>query len=243
MGRLAEETAQLVEGLFESYGYWVVFFGTFLENTLFLGLLVPGVLVMLLAGLSAHEGMLSLPVVIVLGIAGTVAGDTVSYVIGRLGWHRFLARLGGERFHRWSEGLRQPIMRWSVLFVLFYHFAGYSRVVGPAMAGVLRMPARRWLPLDMIGASLWVTAFVMEGYVLGRLGITLDSTRGNFRVFEWLLFAAFAGWIVILAFSAWRLLRQRRLILGQEGVPADPAGGPTPLPALVDIGEDRPLSR
>lgn len=243
MGRLAEETARLVESLFESYGCWVVFFGTFLENTLFLGLLVPGVLVMLLAGLSAHEGMLSLPVVIVLGIAGTVAGDTVSYAVGRLGWHRFLARLGGERFQRWSEGLRRPIMRWSVVFVLFYHFAGYSRMVGPAMAGALQMPARRWAPLDYAGASLWVTFFVMHGYILGRLGVTLDPAQGNFRLFEWLLFAAFVAWIIVLVVSTPRLLRQRRLILGRERVAADPPGGPTPSPALVDIGEDGPPSR
>lgn len=243
MGRLAEETAQLVEGLFESYGYWVVFFGTFLENTLFLGLLVPGVLVMLLAGLSVHEGMLSLPVVIVLGIGGTVSGDTVSYVIGHLGWHRALTRLAGDRFDRWSEGLRQPIMRWSVLFVLFYHFAGYSRVVGPAAAGILRMPARRWVPLDYAGASLWVTAYVMVGYVLGHLGLTLDSTQGNFRVFEWLLFAAFVTWIIILALSAPRLLRRRHLILAQAGVATEPPAGPTPSPALVDVGEDRAPSR
>lgn len=239
MDRLAEESAQLVEGLFQSYGYWVVFLGTFLENTLFLGLLVPGVLVMLLAGLSAHEGMLSLPVVVVLGIAGTAAGDTVSYVIGRLGWHRALTRLAGDRFNRWSEGLRQPIMRWSVLFVLFYHFAGYSRVVGPAAAGILRIPARRWVPLDYAGASLWVTAYVMAGYVLGRLGLTLDSTQGNFRIFEWLLFAAFVTWVIILAISAPRLLRQRRLILGQEGVATESPRSPTPSPALVDVSEDR----
>jgi membrane-associated protein len=241
--RLAEESARLVEGLFNSYGYWVVFFGTFLENTLFLGLLVPGVLVMLLAGLSAHEGTLSLPAVIVLGVAGTVAGDTVSYVVGRLGWHRALTRLAGDRFNRWSEGLRQPIMRWSVIFVLFYHFAGYSRVVGPAAAGILRMPFRRWVPLDYAGASLWVVVYVMAGYVLGHLGLTLDSTQGNFRVFEWLLFAAFVTWIIILALSAPRLLRQRRLIFGREHVATEPPTGPAPSPALVDAGDDSPPSR
>ena len=231
LDRLAEETVELVEGLFESYGYWVVFLGTLLENMLFLGLVVPGVLVLLLAGLSVHDGTLSLPLVLALGIAGTIMGDTASYVIGRLGWHRALIRLAPERFHRWTEGLRQPVMRWSVLFVLFYHFAGYSRVVGPAAAGILRMPARRWVILDYAGATLWVTAFVMEGYVLGRLGISLDSTQDNFRLFEWLLFAAFAGWIVILAFSARRLLRQRHAI--DSGEP--PALAPR---RLADVGED-----
>jgi len=231
VGNLTQEIAQLVEDLFESYGYWVVFFGAFLENTFFLGLLVPGVFVMLLAGLSVHEGTLSLPPTLALGIAGTAAGDTVSYVAGRLGWHRILTRLGGERFNRWSEALRQPVMRWSVLFVLFYHFAGYSRMIGPAAAGILRIPARRWLPLDYAGASLWVTTHVMEGYVLGRLGVTLDSTQANFRIFEWLLFAGFATWIVILVFSARRLFRQRAAIAGQE--PARLAA-----PVMADAAED-----
>ena len=216
MDRLAQEIAQLIEALFESYGYWVVFLGAFLENTIFLGLLVPGNLVMLLAGLSAQEGLLSLPLAVGLGIAGTAAGDTVSYVTGRLGWHRLLTRLGGEGFNRWSERLRRPMMRWSVLFVLFYHFAGYSRLVGPAASGALRMPARRWMLLDYAGASLWVTTYVMAGYGLGHLGLTLDSTKGNFRIFEWLLFAAFVTWIIILAASTRRLMRRRRTAQEQE---------------------------
>ena len=216
MDRLAQEIAQIIEDLFESYGYWVVFLGAFLENTLFLGLLVPGALVMLLAGLSAQQGLLSLPLALGLGIAGTAAGDTVSYVIGRLGWHRLLTRLGGDRFSRWSEAIRRPIMRWSVLFVLFYHFAGYSRLVGPAASGALRIPARRWVPLDYAGASLWVTTYVMAGYALGHLGLTLDSSRGNFRIFEWLLFAAFVTWVIVLTTSARRLLRQRRTAPEQE---------------------------
>ncbi len=210
MERLAQEIAQLVESLFESYGYWVVFLGAFLENTLFLGLLVPGVLVMLLAGLAAQDGVLSLPLVVGLGIVGTAAGDTVSYAVGRLGWHRLLTRLSNDRFSRWSERLRRPIMRWSALFVLFYHFAGYSRLVGPAASGALRMPVRRWAALDYAGASIWVTTYVMAGYALGHLGLTLDSTQGNFRIFEWLLFAAFVTWVIILAGSTRHLLRQRR---------------------------------
>src|SRR4051794_39309322 len=69
--------ADSVRSLFDSYGYWVVFFGTLCENVLFLGLLIPGVLVILLAGLSAHEGSLSLHWAFLFGIAGTIIGDTI----------------------------------------------------------------------------------------------------------------------------------------------------------------------
>jgi membrane protein DedA with SNARE-associated domain len=69
------------------------------------------------------------------------------------------------------------------------------------------------VPLDYAGASIWVTTYMMAGYALGHLGLTLDSTQDNFRLFEWLLFAAFVTWVIILAASARRLLRQRRLAL------------------------------
>src|SRR5437660_11838651 len=59
-GSLIRWAADSVHSLFDSYGYWVVFFGTLCENVLFLGLIVPGVLVILLAGISAHEGSLEL---------------------------------------------------------------------------------------------------------------------------------------------------------------------------------------
>ena len=40
--------ADSVQDLFEEYGYWVVFFGTLSENTLLVGLIVPGALVVIL---------------------------------------------------------------------------------------------------------------------------------------------------------------------------------------------------
>src|SRR5687768_3262852 len=83
--------ADSVQSLFDSYGYWVVFFGTLCENTLLVGLIVPGALVVVLAGLAAQDGTMSFPVAVVLGIAGTIIGDTISYCMGRFGW----ARIGG----------------------------------------------------------------------------------------------------------------------------------------------------
>lgn len=206
LNRLAEFIADALRDLFESYGYWVVLVGTLLENTLFLGLLVPGAIVLLAAGLFAHEGIVSAPIAIAVGIVGTIAGDTISYAVGRFGWHRVFRN---RSFGRWSERVREPLMRWSGWFVLFYHFAGYSRLVGPAAAGILRMPVRRWAPIDYAGATLWVSSHVMAGYVLGMLGVTLDPANERFRIFEWFLFAVFAVWVLLVLRSSQRLFQQR----------------------------------
>lgn len=199
--------ADSVQDLFEEYGYWVVFFGTLSENTLLVGLIVPGALVVILAGLAAHDGAISIPLSIVLGICGTILGDTISYFMGRFGWSRFghikmIADL--------SDKVREPLIRRGVWFVLLYHFAGYTRVVGPAAAGLLRMPYHRWAMADYGGAVLWIFGYFGIGYLLGVAGLTLDSTDRWFRVVEWGLLILMFIWIQML-------IRQHTSLFGDKG--------------------------
>ncbi|HLF77866.1 MAG TPA: DedA family protein [Dehalococcoidia bacterium] len=192
---LIRSGADAARSLFEDYGYWVVFLGTLLENTLFVGLIVPGALVIILAGLSAHDGSISAPIAIVLGAAGTIIGDTISYCLGRFGWSRFG---NGKAIREFEAKIREPLLRRGALFVLVYHFAGYTRLFGPAAAGFLKMPYRRWAVADYLGACLWVTAYLAIGYGLGMAGLTLDSTDEWFRYFEWGLLIIVAIWAYFL---------------------------------------------
>ncbi|MDZ4277711.1 MAG: DedA family protein, partial [Dehalococcoidia bacterium] len=195
-GWLTEQALKLAKELFESYGYETVFLAPLLENTIFIGALIPGTLVMLLAGLSAHDGLIAFWAAIPLAIAGAIIGDTISYGMGRFGRHR----LGPEtRIVRWAEEMREPLLNHSVWLVLGYHFAGYSRLVGPAAAGFLRMPFSRWMVLDYAGVSLWVVVFLSAGYMLGVFGLSLDDSDRNVQVFEIILFAFFVIAIVSVA--------------------------------------------
>ena len=49
-----------VEQLFDDYGYYVVFIGVLVENSMFLGLLVPGAVILILAGLAAENGSINI---------------------------------------------------------------------------------------------------------------------------------------------------------------------------------------
>jgi len=197
---LVRWAADSVHSLFNDYGYWVIFLGTLFENTLLLGLIVPGVLVVVLAGLNAHDGALSLPIVYALGVLGTVLGDTISYCLGRFGWARFGS---GQTLREAAEKVREPILRRGMSFILVYHFAGYTRLVGPAAAGFLKLPYRTWAPADYAGAALWVGVYLAVGYALGALGLTLDSTNQYFRYLEW-------GLLVLVAVMAYYMIRASR---------------------------------
>lgn len=207
--------ADSVQDLFEQYGYWVVFFATLSENTLLVGLIVPGALVVILAGLAAHDGSISVPPAIALGIAGTILGDTLSYFMGRFGWHRF----GHMKFlANLSDKVREPLMRRGVWFVVFYHFAGYTRVIGPTAAGLLRMPYHRWAIADYSGAVLWICTYFAIGYLLGVAGLTLDSTDRWFRFVEW-------GLVILMVIWVNMLIKQHTNLFGDSKAADDADAG------------------
>ena len=199
--------------LFERWGYPTVFLAPMLENTLFIGALIPGTLVMLLAGLAVNDGSISYWWAIPLATAGAIIGDTISYSMGRFG----ARRLGQEsRFVRWAEDMREPLMRHSLWLILTYHFAGYSRLIGPAAAGFLRMPFGRWAVLDYVGVFIWVTTFITGGYLLARVfGIHLDEDSDrSVQVFEVVLFAFFV--IAVVSIMRATSSRQKRAAKEQE---------------------------
>ena len=232
---LTKQAIEIVSDLFESHGLLVVFLGPLLENTLFIGAIIPGTIVMLFGGVAAENGIISFWPAILLGIAGAIIGDTISYGMGRFGRRR----LGPEsRLAKWSERMREPLMNNSVWIVLSYHFAGYSRLIGPAAAGFLRMPFFRWAMLDYAGVTIWVISFMTGGYVLAKvIGLELGDTAGsdrNVQIFEILLFAFFA----VALFSVFRAAgRQRKERPEASAEPPSSDGhdpGPLPAPAPAD---------
>jgi membrane protein DedA with SNARE-associated domain len=213
---LVRQSVVWARDLFQEYGYLVVFLGTCLENTLFLGLFIPGIFVLLLAGISAENGLISFPLALVIGIAGTSLGDTLSYAGGRLGWRRALDHASKVP---WMDAIRAALVRHPTIFVLAYHFMGYTRLVGPITAGALRLPFVRWWVLDFLGAVLWVTTYLSLGYLFGRLGFELDEAEDNVRRLEWLFVA-----LALIGVAVWYFLHQR----AERGKP------PAILEALAD---------
>jgi membrane protein DedA with SNARE-associated domain len=202
--------------LFESYGYLVVFLGTSLENMLFLGLFIPGIFILLLAGISAENGLINLPLAFIIGVIGTSLGDTVSYFGGRFGWKRALEHTKNVP---WMDTIHHALQRHPALFVLAYHFMGYTRLVGPLTAGALRLPFTRWWLLDFMGAVLWVGTYLSLGYLFGLLGFELDEAEDNVRRLEWLLVG-----LAVVGVVFWAVMRRR----GQSNEP------PAVLEALAD---------
>jgi membrane protein DedA with SNARE-associated domain/rhodanese-related sulfurtransferase len=144
-----------------------VFVNVLLER---LGVPIPAMPTMILAGAAAAQGDYSLPLVFSLAVLASLIGDAAWYVLGR--WYgmrvlRFLCSMSlsadscvrqtSTHFERWGA--------WTVLLGKFIPGAGS---VAPPLAGVLRMGVPRFVILTAAGSSLWAGVCVVLGALFAR---------------------------------------------------------------------------
>ena len=146
----------------------VVFLLPALECSAFVGLIFPGEIAVLLGGVLAFEGRISLAAALAAAISGAIIGDAVGYAVGRRFGRRMLEGTVGrlvkpnhvdraERYLRERGGKA----------VLFGRFTAALRVLVPGMAGMSGMPYRRFAAWNVAGGVVWGVTFVMLGYVAG----------------------------------------------------------------------------
>jgi len=186
---------QWIVDLFAHYGYAVVFFGVFLENT---GLPVPGETMLLAGAALSHFGHLSLGWVIASAIAGATLGDNLGFFIGRHGGRRLADRFVGSarlrEFDRYFEH-HGP----KTVFVA--RFITGLRVVGALLAGGSGMRWSTFLVYNAAGAVAWSTTFGVVGYFLGRSWDALERFVGG---------AGIAGLVIGVVLVIVWLFRGRR---------------------------------
>ena len=83
--------AHAVQNIVNDLGYPGLFLLVVLESTL---VPVPSLLVFPFAGFLAHQGVFSLPVILLLNTVGALTGSALSYWVGIKGGKPFLVRYG-----------------------------------------------------------------------------------------------------------------------------------------------------
>ena len=164
--------------LFARYGYAVVFVGVFLENA---GLPVPGETALLAGAVLAHAGRLSLPIVVLVAMAGAVLGDNLGFLIGRRGGRALLVRYG-PRIGLTPARLEQFdgfFDRHGAKTVFIARFVTGLRVFGAVMAGSSGMPWPVFLFFNATGAVAWAATFGLLGYAVGGSWDTLEAWIGR----------------------------------------------------------------
>jgi membrane protein DedA with SNARE-associated domain len=174
------------------------------EAAAFVGLLLPGEIAVLLGGVLASQGRVSLPIMLMVAAVSAVAGDSAGYEIGRR-WGPLLLRSRiGRRHAATIRDAHEYMVRRGGLMVFVGRWTSVLRAIVPAVAGMSRMPYRRFLVFNLIGGVAWATAFTLGGYIAGESYARVEAATGWGT---WIVGGLLVAWIVTR--FAMRRLRTR----------------------------------
>jgi membrane protein DedA with SNARE-associated domain len=138
----------------QPWGYVVVFLTVTLEASASVGLIFPGETALLVGGFLASQHKLNLWMLMVLGVAGAVIGDSIGYEVGRhLGGRLQQSRLGRKVGDERWERARDTLRRYGGRAVLIGRWVGVLRALVPAAAGDSGLPYGTFLVWNVAGRS------------------------------------------------------------------------------------------
>jgi len=194
LATLLDRLIHLLEPLYASFGYLIIVLGAFFERSIFVGLIVPGDVIIALGGVYASQGKLSAVTVATLGALAALCGESTGYWLGRKQGvkllrqlpylNRFEKRLGeAEAFFAKRGGWTVAIGRYATAAGAFV----------PFVAGLSRMSYPRFLLFDVPAVIVWAVAITWFGYAFGNHLDFIDKVLSRFGLTILVLLVVFFG--------------------------------------------------
>ena len=188
--------------LLDSYGYLAVGGLLFVED---FGVPTPGETILIAAAVYAGAGQLNIVLVVVIGFLAALAGDNVGFAIGHFGGRALVLRFGRHVFltEKRLDKAERFFTRHGGKVVTIARFVEGLRQANGIVAGLAKMPWRRFLVFNALGAALWVATWSAVGYLAGN---NLTTIYDQLKRYELYLLAAL-GVLVVVLIGRW--LRRR----------------------------------
>jgi membrane-associated protein len=149
------------------------------ETALFFGFVLPGEIAVVLGGVLASRGRVSLPLLMLVVVAAAIVGPLIGYEVGR----RMGSRVVASRFLRRVSG---PVERAASTLnargaaaVLVGRFTAVLRALMPALAGTARMPYRTFAVYNAVSGIVWGVGYCLLGYLAGSAYTVVEREVGT----------------------------------------------------------------
>jgi membrane protein DedA with SNARE-associated domain/membrane-associated phospholipid phosphatase len=194
--------------LLGNWEYLIIFMVLFLETSAFLGVILPGETMVVLAGFLSSQGYLKLGDCIWIIILAAILGDSGGYLIGStVGKHYF------EKHKRLLFLKRKHIRMTNVYFqrhggktVFFSRFISILREAAPFAAGIANMPYHKFFFFNAPGGIIWSITFLLIGYYFGQSWQLIEKWLGRAGLFLVLIVLA-----VVFFFYLYRVISRKKL--------------------------------
>lgn len=183
------------EHLINNYGYLAVFVGALME----------GETILILAGLAVHLGYLKLPQVIVIASVATIFCDQCVYFMGNTFGKGFLEKR--PKFKARTAPFRALLKRYQNLAVFGFRFMYGMRIIAPFVIGMSGIAVQRFVILNIISAFFWTIVFCAGGYFFGA---ALKLIMGDIKHhgIELMVVIGVAGLLVWFVLACWHKIRK-----------------------------------
>jgi membrane protein DedA with SNARE-associated domain/rhodanese-related sulfurtransferase len=196
-----------IAGQLAQYGVPLVGLNVLLQQ---LGLPIPAVPTMMLAGALAVAGRIDFASAFLVAVVASLFADLLWFWAGRRYGYpvlRFLCRisLSPDACVRQTEGIFE---RWGFFSVVISKFVPGFSTVAPPIAGALKMRAIAFVAASAASASLWVGAAMVAGAVFARqIDIALAWMATHVALASLVLGTLAGAYVVVKAIQRWRMSR------------------------------------
>lgn len=212
---------------FLKYGYWILFLWVLVEQ---MGIPIPSVPLLLTAGTLTSTHKMSLPLVLIAVVLGSLISDSVWYLMGKKyggAVVKLLCRLSMES-NTCVRRTENYFAKHGAQALLVAKFIPGLSTVAPPIAGQSSMEYRLFAVYDTAGILLWSLAFTLGGRFFG------DVLKRNPDALAWVARFGFLLFVLLLlAFFVWRFFRQRAFLREIRMARVDPRE----LKAMLDRGQ------
>lgn len=141
----------------------------FAESGLLIGFFLPGDTLLLGAGILASQGAFNIWVLLLVVIVSAIIGDNVGYSIGRRTGSRMMKKKDGILFRKEHiEKAEKFYEAHGGKTIIMARFVPVVRTFAPMVAGMGKMPRRRFMLFNVIGGIAWGGGITLLGYWLGN---------------------------------------------------------------------------
>lgn len=202
---MGNETLFDIVKVIRDLGPWVLpsaFVYLILESSIFLGLILPGEIVVVFIGALAGQDVINFPATLAVLASGTIAGDNFGFLVGAHYGDFVLANWPWMKLHyeRHERQITNYLERWGILTILVGRLAGLEALV-PFICGMSGLRAGEYFVMTLLADTVWAGGLCVAGYLLGREWRT---------VAEWLEPLGGGLMAVILAAALWLALSHWR---------------------------------
>ncbi|MDD4409787.1 MAG: VTT domain-containing protein [Candidatus Pacebacteria bacterium] len=156
--------------IIETAGYVGLTLVIFSETGILLGFFLPGDSLLFTAGFLASTGLLELKTVIIISLVAAVLGDSLGYHLGK--------KYGSKIFNKtdsffldkkYIEKTERYFNKYGGETIIIARFMPIIRTIAPVMAGIGKVPYRKFLSYNIVGGILWTVLLPVMGYYFGKI--------------------------------------------------------------------------